>query len=1683
VEVTFEGDVIFTEFHGFARGQPASGRILYDNTAAVSLEGGNFRTYPAVLSFDMRVGDTLYAMTGGPGELILVDDGLPTRYLVLRSDPGGVLGPPMAGFSPIALHFALLAASPDVIPSMALDELATAYGLEDFSSEIGQSIVGIQFQSGGDVVVGAAIALTSLDARPYLPALPLGRAIRLEDIVAGGDGSGSAPPENTGIDPRSGRFTTGYFEGHVIDTDGVTPQPVPDSPFIDSVFLLKGKVPTAQDGCNGCFVQHITQSGIFHWLNDIDETGSGFNYILKNRNGGVSTPGISVGPYAVGDGELFTTAIGLHASAGITFDLDALRERHGVEAVGCFSTYWGMDGCPGGLVRLDAILSHEPQAFTDYRVDELFSSGQARFISMPIAPEAKYLTVLCTSAGGNDNCDHGTLARPIISPGPCPQFSDAWIWRFVPSRVTPQGEAVIVEGEGLFDGYSIRAGGVDLLDQTFLSEHQRGGRTPALAPGFHDAHVIWEGLVLQHLPRAIEVAPPPVISAVSPAHVLVDRPVLCRFTGQNLRPDMEVLVPGLDGGEKLLHQEFHSPELITGHIPPEVLGTISGTDVVYLLDQGRLREFPVGQILYVEIGIEKVVPHLVPTAGGAVVTVEGLGFEPGMTFRVGSSPLLDLEIIDSAHARGKLPPLAAGLHAVSMVLGDGTVFHTVPDLVQAVPAPTPGITGILPLAVSTRGGDIVAITTDAWHGGATPRIGGRALTNVDATEIAVLRGESPPLDPGVHAVDLIGWDGAVLARVENAVEAVTPLDVTLTGVSPFEVAAGGGTPMTFTGTGFEPGLVPRLGGLPLTQVEVVDGTVLRGLSPPLEEGLHAAILTEGEAERARLSDAVHALPLLSADPVVGRAPAARVSAGSDRIEIAAAGIPAGAVLRVGGVPVTPVPPLGPCGVTGGEGGGGIAGGGGHAVFEGMVPDLPAGRYAVDFYLPGQGVVATLEDAVEVVASTAPPRASHVVSADVLRDGSTRLHIFGSGFATSTQFRLGGKPIAGVAVISPRLAVGHAPALGPGEPTGPRALELLDPRGQTSLESAVVYVDPDEPGGVAFVRGDANQSGRVDISDAVAILGYLFLGSPSGFDCLEAADIDGDEEVNISDPIGLLGFLFLGDMAPAAPHPDCGEGAAPPVHGCESFAPCGGVGGGKGSGGGPVGGLRSNVFVLSETRTSPGEPIIRDLSPVSGEVVVDDPPGGLDLQPGDIIAGYVPVTSNAIHEGVTYLVKLEGEQPGSCLATAPGDRTYLASPATLAETFEDAAIELEMPGAAVDMRVSAEAVTATGNTLCDLAEEAGGAGGDRGSGGAFDPLIDVDFRGLSVFSWQDGPNYIHAGFHRLRVLYATSEASLGIGISGTELTGVSFFSGLLLDTEMVPYIDSHFEQHIEKEKRILTLRKDHIVIVFGVPIHFAATGDLYAGVNLDARVNLYADAGVRAHFKAGAGFRFDGERIHNLSGIDPPSLERVPGTPNLDLSGSLVVKSYVRPETHLFAGILFRGLTADLGMRSEAFLRFHAEGETQPVPCLRWGLDAGMKLTLIPEIQLFGFDLFDRTFDVIDAEEVDLLSDEYGCKVSPVARVTYYLVPLGSGRYEVRLDASGSYDPDGGPLRYRWDFDADGQCDLASLGDPRATVVLEHVCPPFQVNPFDGCNAGRELILRVTDDEDVSVERRFRVVLR
>jgi hypothetical protein len=89
----------------------------------------------------------------------------------------------------------------------------------------------------------------------------------------------------------------------------------------------------------------------------------------------------------------------------------------------------------------------------------------------------------------------------------------------------------------------------------------------------------------------------------------------------------------------------------------------------------------------------------------------------------------------------------------------------------------------------------------------------------------------------------------------------------------------------------------------------------------------------------------------------------------------------------------------------------------------------------------------------------------------------------------------------------------------------------------------------------FRRGDANTDGTTDISDPVATLGFLFLGTEV-LRCRDAADADDSGELDISDAIYSLTFQFLGGPPPKTPFHACDtDGTKDPLD-CEVFSPCG-----------------------------------------------------------------------------------------------------------------------------------------------------------------------------------------------------------------------------------------------------------------------------------------------------------------------------------------------------------------------------------------------------------------------------------------------------------------------------------------------------------------------------------------------
>jgi YVTN family beta-propeller protein len=92
--------------------------------------------------------------------------------------------------------------------------------------------------------------------------------------------------------------------------------------------------------------------------------------------------------------------------------------------------------------------------------------------------------------------------------------------------------------------------------------------------------------------------------------------------------------------------------------------------------------------------------------------------------------------------------------------------------------------------------------------------------------------------------------------------------------------------------------------------------------------------------------------------------------------------------------------------------------------------------------------------------------------------------------------------------------------------------------------------------VHFQRGDSDGNLRLEITDAINSLGFLFLGNPVTLPCRDAADADDNGRLEISDPILTLGFLFLGNpLSLAPPFLVCGSDPTPDGLECEMYNAC------------------------------------------------------------------------------------------------------------------------------------------------------------------------------------------------------------------------------------------------------------------------------------------------------------------------------------------------------------------------------------------------------------------------------------------------------------------------------------------------------------------------------------------------
>ncbi len=85
---------------------------------------------------------------------------------------------------------------------------------------------------------------------------------------------------------------------------------------------------------------------------------------------------------------------------------------------------------------------------------------------------------------------------------------------------------------------------------------------------------------------------------------------------------------------------------------------------------------------------------------------------------------------------------------------------------------------------------------------------------------------------------------------------------------------------------------------------------------------------------------------------------------------------------------------------------------------------------------------------------------------------------------------------------------------------------------------------------SFLRGDVDRNGILQLADVVAALAILY--SAQHGSCMEALDVNDDDQLDLADPIRILNYLYLGSIPPENPFPTAGQDPAPiPGYSCSN----------------------------------------------------------------------------------------------------------------------------------------------------------------------------------------------------------------------------------------------------------------------------------------------------------------------------------------------------------------------------------------------------------------------------------------------------------------------------------------------------------------------------------------------------
>ncbi len=219
------------------------------------------------------------------------------------------------------------------------------------------------------------------------------RSLDLADMVAGGDGQQTLHRRNAGIDLLTGQPLYSPVPRHFTEASGDRGQyrVASANRWVDGVFL--------PDGEGGRAVQIASTGLTTRQIPDTD--GQSYDHLWNGLNDRYVRTALDGVDYAS------QSILQMFANKGVTFDLQAVRAAHPDWRLARFSTVAG--NCRGSV---DYLVLVDGQIVFERRNHQASNTGLS--MDVPLAPDARFLTLVVTDAGNGSSADQSFLGNPKL---------------------------------------------------------------------------------------------------------------------------------------------------------------------------------------------------------------------------------------------------------------------------------------------------------------------------------------------------------------------------------------------------------------------------------------------------------------------------------------------------------------------------------------------------------------------------------------------------------------------------------------------------------------------------------------------------------------------------------------------------------------------------------------------------------------------------------------------------------------------------------------------------------------------------------------------------------------------------------------------------------------------------------------------------------------------------------------------------------------------------------------------------------------------------------------------------------------------------------------------------------------------------------------------------------------------